>query len=179
MAVEEPAASDSPKPEGQPFAAPSAADMIIPALAVALVAYYSATTLGLTWEAKVTGVVIGVVLVPLCLVQIARLATAIASGHGRFGFGDLLRNDPFNRQRLALVAAVAAFITGLDWIGTTGGLFLLSAACMLIMGVRDMRALLGIAFGTAAVVYVLLIYLLNSRLPRGPVETLIGSILGG
>jgi hypothetical protein len=31
---------------------------------------------------------------------------------------------------------------------------------------------------TAAVVYVLLIYLLNSRLPQGPLETLLGSFLG-
>ena len=31
----------------------------------------------------------------------------------------------------------------------------------------------------AATVYVLLIYLLSSRLPQGPVEQLLGALLGG
>ena len=49
---------------------------------------------------------------------------------------------------------------------------------MIVMGVRSIRAILAVATGTAAVVYVLLIYLLNSRLPQGPIENLIASILG-
>ena len=158
---------------------PIGADFIIPVLAVALVAYYSATTLGMTWEAKVTGVVIGAVLIPLCLVHMVRMATAIARGHGTLGFGDLVSNIPFNRQRLGLVLLVAIFIASLEWIGTTAGLFLLLIGCMLVMGVRSVRALLGVATVTTAVVYVLLIHLLNSRLPRGPVEKLLGSLLGG
>ena len=60
-----------------PAVGPSGADFIIPVLAVALVVYYSATTLGMAWEAKVTGVVLGAVLVPLCIVHMVRMTTAI------------------------------------------------------------------------------------------------------
>ena len=155
------------------------ADFIIPVLAVALVVYYSATTLGMTWEAKVTGVVIGAVLIPLSLIHLVRMVGAILRGHGTFGFGDLLSNSRFNRQRFGLVALIAAFIASLPWVGTTGGLFLLLVGCMLVMGVRSLRALLGVAIVTSAVVYVLLIHLLNSRLPRGPVENLIASMFAG
>ena len=155
------------------------ADFIIPALSVALVIYYSASTLGMAWEAKVTGVAIGVILVPLCLLLMARMLGAIMTGRGTFGLGHLIENTPLNRQRLALVALVAAFLVGLEWIGVVPALFFLLAGCMLVMGVRSVRALLAVSLTTVAVVYLLLIYILNSRLPQGPVEKLLGSVLAG
>jgi hypothetical protein len=155
------------------------ADFIIPALSVALVIYYSTSTLGMAWEAKVTGVVIGAILIPLCLVHMARMVGAIAAGRGTFGLDHLVDNNLLNRQRLGLVALVAAFIAGLDWIGIVPALFLLLVGCMLVMGVRSVRALLGVSLVATAVVYLLLIYFLNSRLPQGPVEKLLGSVLAG
>ncbi len=166
-------------PEEDGLAGPLGADFIIPVLALALLAYYSVTTLGLAWEAKVTGVFIAAVLAPLCIAHMARMVLAISRGRGTFSLGGLIANTPINRQRLGLVALVAAFIAAISWIGTTLGLFLLLIGCMLLTGVRSVRALLGVAAVTSAVVYVLLIYLLNSRLPQGPVERLLGSILGG
>jgi hypothetical protein len=160
-------------------AAPIGADFIIPVLSLALIAYYSATTVGLNWEAKVTGVVIGAVLAPLCIVHMIRMVLAISRGEGTAGFGDLVSNTAFNRQRLGLIALIATFIATIDWVGTTLGLFLLLIGCMLLMGVRSIRALIGVALATTAVVYVLLIVLLNSRLPQGVVEKLINSLVGG
>lgn len=171
-----------PKPDArdnESMSGPLGADFIIPALALALVTYYSVTTLGLAWEAKVTGVFIAAVLAPLCVVHMARMLAAISRGRATAGFGDFFANTAFNRQRLGLVLLVTAFIASIQWIGTTLGLFLLLIGCMLLTGVRSVRALLGVAAATSAVVYVLLIYLLNSRLPRGPVESLLGSMLGG
>lgn len=160
-------------------AGPLGADFIIPVLAVALIVYYSATTVGLGWEAKVTGIVIGAVLAPLCAVHMVRMVLAIARGEGTFGFGDLISSTPFNRQRLGLVVLVTTFIATLAWAGTTLGLFLLLISCMLLMGVRSIRALVAVALTTTAVVYLLLIFLLNSRLPRGPVEELLRWLGGG
>jgi hypothetical protein len=167
---------DAPEKEG--LSGPLGADFIIPVLALALIAYYSATTLSLTWEAKVTGVFIGAVLAPLCILHIVRMSLAISRRQATAGFGDLFSDSAFNRQRLGLVLLVALFIATIEWVGTATGLFLLLVGCMLLMGVRSPRTLLGVAGTTAAVVYVLLIYLLNSRLPQGPLETLLGSFLG-
>jgi hypothetical protein len=58
-------------------------------------------------------------------------------------------------------------------------LFLLLVGCMLLMGVRSVRALVGVALATTAVVYLLLMVFLNSRLPQGVVEKLIKSLVGG
>jgi hypothetical protein len=160
-------------------AGPLGADFIIPVLALALIVYYSATTIGLTWEAKVTGVVIGAVLAPLCIVHMVRMVLAISRGQGTPGLGDLISNTLFNRQRLGLVLLITTFIATIEWIGTTLGLFLLLVGCMLLMGVRSVRALIGVALATTAVVYVVLIFLLNSRLPQGVVEKLIRSVVGG
>jgi hypothetical protein len=52
-------------------------------------------------------------------------------------------------------------------------------ASMRILGVRDLRALLGISLAVAGSVYLLFIVLLQSRLPVGPIETLLGSLLPG
>ena len=71
---------------------------------------------------------------------------------------------------------LAVFIIALPWIGTTLGLFLVLIACMRLLGVTSIRQLVTVAAATAATVYVLLIYLVSSRLPQGPVEWLIAWI---
>jgi len=165
-----PSSTNRPEPLG--------ADFIIPVLACALTAYYLATTVGLAWEAKVTGVFIGAVLVPLCAVHMARMGLRIPGRDATFGLGDLIHNNHFNRQRLGLTALVGLYIASIEWVGTTPGLFLLLVGCMLLMGVRSVKALFGVALATTAVVHLLLIYLLNSRLPRGVIENLLGSLWG-
>lgn len=163
------------EPAGRPRDA-LGADLIVPALACLLTGYYLVSTNGLVWEAKATGVAVGVVLLGLCAIQLARIAIALATGAGRAGFGELFVNTPFNRQRFALVALTALFIGTIGWVGTTLGLFLLLIGGMLVLGVRSVSALLGVAFAAAASVYLLLILLLGSKLPRGPVENLLAAL---
>jgi hypothetical protein len=154
-------------------------DFIVPALACGLAAYYFGSTVDLVWEAKATGLVVGGVLVALCAAHVVRLGVRIATGTASLGLGDLVANHRFNRQRLALIALVALFVTAIHWVGTTFGLLLLLIGAMLVTGVRSVRALLGVALTTTAVVYGLLIRLLDSRLPRGPIENLLGALWGG
>jgi hypothetical protein len=155
---------------------PLGADFIIPALATGLAAYFFVTTFDLAWEAKVTGTFIGAVLLALCVTQFARLGLRIVSHRGSFGFGDLLGDTLFNRQRLALLVLATLFIATIEWVGTTLGLFLLLVASMWVMGVRGLRVLIGVASVTAATVYLLLIYLLGSRLPSGVIENVLSAL---
>jgi len=157
---------------------PLGADFIIPLLACGLAGYYLATTTDLVWEARAAGVAVGVPLIAMCVFHMGRTVYRIVRGEGSFGFGDIFANTEFNRQRLALGLLVAAFITALPWTGTTLGLFLVLIASMWVLGVRSIPQLLGVAGITAATVYVLLIYLVSSRLPQGPVEWLIARIFG-
>jgi hypothetical protein len=171
--------ADSPdNAGGQSAPEPLGADFIIPLLAIALTAYYLITTADLVWEAKATGVVVGTIVIAMCVFQVVRLARRIIVHQGTAGFGNLLVNDLNNRRRFALLALVVLFIATIEWAGTTLGLFLLLIGTMLVMGVREARTLLLVALVTSATVYVLLIYLLNTRLPRGVIEEQLGRLLG-
>jgi hypothetical protein len=157
---------------------PLGADLIIPVLASGLTVYFLITTFDLAWEAKVTGTFIGAVLLALCATHFARIGLRVASGRGTLGFGELFADSLFNRQRLALLVLAVLFIATLPWLGTTLGLFLLLVASMWVMGVRSMRVLVGVASLTAAVVYLLLIHLLGSRLPHGVIENMLLAMWG-
>lgn len=155
------------------------ADVIIPVLACGLTAYYFVSTLDLVWEAKATGIFVGIVLIALCAVQFVRFGLQIAAGRASLSLGDLTDNTLFNRQRLALLIMVALFVGAIEWVGTTLGLFILLIGSMWVMGVRSVRTLVGVAFVTAAVVHLVLITLLGSRLPQGVLINLIWPGAGG
>ena len=154
------------------------ADLIIPLIGSALATYYLLSTAELDWEARSAGLFVGTVLLALCAIQFVRIIAAAATGRGTLGLGGLLAGTAHNRQRLGLAVLVALFIATISWTGTTLGLWLLLVASMLVMGVRNAGTLLSVATITAAVVYVLLILLLNTRLPRGLIEKLIAGALG-
>ena len=158
-------------PEGgapePPVRAALGADAIIPALGCALTAYYLLSTTDLVWEARATGTVIGLTLLALCAALFVRIGMSVVSGGAALGFGDLFRNDAFNRQRLGLIAMVTVYVATIYWVGATIGLFFLLVGCMWLLGVRNWRQLIGISLTAALVVHLTLIVLLGSRLPRG------------
>jgi hypothetical protein len=168
---------DETKPSPAPE--PVGTDFIIPLLACGLATYYMTTTADLVWEARAAGIAIGVPLVIMCVIHMARMGMRIAAGRATLSTGDLIANTHFNRQRLALAALGVLFIAGIEWTGTTLGLFLFLCASMYVLGVRSISTILAVATTTAAVVYLLLIWLLSSRLPQGPVEKLFGLVLAG
>jgi hypothetical protein len=164
--------SDGARPE------PLGADLIVPGLATGLTLYYLVTTADLVWEAKATGLFVGAVLLALCAAQFLRLGRRIVARRGSLSLGELIANDVHDRRRLGLLVLVAFFVATIGWLGTTLGLFLLLVGSMLVMGVRDVRTLAAVALTTSAVVYVLLILLLNTRLPRGLLEKLLAAAFG-
>jgi hypothetical protein len=141
--------------------------LIIPILACGLTIYYVVSTTGLVWEARSTGLFIGAILLSLCVLQFVRFGIRFARNEVSFGLGELVADTPLNRQRLYLLLLMVAFIVTLPWVGTTLGLFLVLIASMWVMGVRQPRVLLAVAFTTAAVVHLLLIWMLGSQLPQG------------
>ncbi len=155
------------------------ADLIIPLLAGGLTIYFLAGTAGLVWEARANGTVIGTVLLILVAVQVFKVGRQLRAGRGTLGLGGLVERSPVQVQRLGLFAALTLFIVTVPWVGTTLGLFLTMLAGMRILGVRDPRYLAGVSFAVAATVYVLFMVLLQSRLPSGPVEAVLGWLLRG
>ena len=149
---------------------------IIPLLASALTIYYLVSTVDLIWEAKSTGIYIGVVLLALCVIQFLRLGLQVARGEATLGLGELTENSFFNRLRFGLLLLAIAFVALLPVLGTTLGLFLVLIAMIRLMGVTNWRVLVTIAFVTAAIVHGLLIYLLDSPLPQGFLKPVFSSL---
>lgn len=163
--------------DAAPERAALAPDLIIPALASALAVYYLMSTGDLAWEARATGSTIAWILLAMCAALFIRTALRLARGAGTLTFGNLFALDEYNRTRVALVALLVLFIATIPWLGTTLGLFCLLVASLWVTGVRAPKQILGISLSAAAVVYILFVFLLNSRMPRGVLEDALGRIL--
>lgn len=155
-----------------PSKAPLGADLVIPALALAFALYFFWSIADLAWEAKANGVVIGAALIVLVVVQVARIALAVAQGRADLRTDTLWQPRDVLVKRLGMVAITVAFILLLQVLGLTLALFVSMAAALWVMGVRRPGVLLGIAFGVAAAAYLLFIAVLDAGFPHGVIEKL-------
>jgi hypothetical protein len=154
-------------------------DLVIPLLALGFAAYFFVSISGLQWEARANGTVIGVVLVALSAIQILRSFLLVHWGAASLRPGPVIAPRKVLGRRLALLAILAAFVSCIEWTGTTLGLALMMLASMWVMGVRVWRWLALVSLGVAAIVCGLFIFALGTRLPAGPVEQALAAWLGG
>jgi hypothetical protein len=155
-----------------PSKAPLGADLVIPALALAFAIYFFWSIADLAWEAKANGIVIGVALIALVVIQVARIALAVARGQGDLRTDPLWQPREVLRKRIGMVAVTVAFILLLQVLGLTLSLFTSMAAALWLMGVRRVPVILGISFGVAAAAYLLFIAVLDAGFPHGVIEKL-------
>jgi hypothetical protein len=155
------------------------ADLIIPVLAAGFTLYYLISSFNLVWEARANGTVVGVTLLTLIAIQVARVVIKLRNGTGKLGFGDFARWSPAQAQRLMLIATLIVFVAAIPWLGTTLGLFVVMLAAMWILGVRSPATLLSVAVGVSATVYIVFIVLLGARFPAGPIEHGLAPLFGG
>jgi hypothetical protein len=153
--------------------APLGADLVIPLLAAAFAIYFFWSIADLAWEAKANGVVIGAALIALVLIQVARIAVAVAQGRGDLRTDPLWQPRDVLAKRLGMVAITVAFILLLQVLGLTLSLFAAMAAALWLMGVRRAPVIFGIAFGVAAAAYLLFIAVLDAGFPHGLIEQLL------
>ncbi|HSD40938.1 MAG TPA: hypothetical protein VLD36_03635 [Burkholderiales bacterium] len=163
--------SPNEPPDGK---TPLGADLVIPALALGFVAYFFVSIADLAWEAKANGVLIGTILLSLIAVQLLRTAAQLVSGKASLGFERLWAPREALPKRLGLVLLTVAFIVAIRWLGLTLALFLALAAALYLMGVRKPARLAAVPLAVAGAAYLLFIVALDSDLPRGPVERLLG-----
>jgi hypothetical protein len=153
--------------------APLGADLVIPLLALGFALYFFWSITDLAWEAKANGVVIGVALIALVVIQVARIALAVAQGRGDLRTDPLWQPRDVLLKRIGMVAVTVAFILLLQTLGLTLSLFASMAAALWLMGVRRPSLVLGIAFAVAAAAYVLFIAVLDAGFPHGLIEKIL------
>ena len=149
------------------------ADLVIPIVAAAFTVYFLYTTAGLEWEAKANGIFVGVALLLLVAVQLVRTVIGLARGRGTLGFAPLLEPREALPKRLGMMAITIAFVVAVPWLGLGLGLFLALGAGFAVMGVRPARRVLVVSLIAAAVATTLFNAVLDTGLPKGPVEKLI------
>lgn len=154
------------------------AELILPLLALAFALYFFWSIRGLVWEAKANGVVVGTTLVVLCVLQLVRTVAALRARQAALDFGPLLWPWPVQLRRLAIVALTAGFVATVDRLGTLGGLFLLTAGSMAVLGVRKCRWLIGLPLAICAFVYIMFVIFLRAPIPEGPVEAVLSTTVG-
>ena len=156
--------------------APLGADLVIPALALGFAAYFFFSIADLVWEAKANGVLIGVILIALIAVQLARLGIRLVRGEGDWRADPLWQPRDVLWKRIGMVALTVVFIAALPWLGLTLTLLLAMLAALRVMGVRKLSTLLWVSSGVAAAAYLLFIATLESAFPHGPIERLLAAL---
>ena len=151
-------------------------ELVLPVIALAFAAYFLVSTADLQWEAKANGVIIGGLLVLLLAVQFVRSAVAYMRGRADLSFGALLEPRDVFYKRLGMLAITIVLVATVPWLGVGLGLFLSLAAALYMMGVRGIAHAMLVAFVVALTCSVLFTVVLDSGLPRGPVEHLLLSI---
>ena len=149
------------------------AELVLPAIAVAFTIYFFVSVSDLAWEAKTNATLIGVTLLFLIGILLVRLALKLVSGSATLSIAPLIEPRRVLWQRIALIALSAGFIFVIPWLGLTLGLFLLTASLMALLRAGSWRAVTLTSLIVAATAYLLFIALLDSRMPRGPIEKLL------
>lgn len=145
--------------------------MIVPVAGLAFGAYYLWSIAGLPSMAQFNGRFLVSIMVVLVILLAARMVWQLSTGEARFSFADLAETPTTALLRWGVFALAVGFTLVIPHVGFTISIFLFLALSMAILGVRPWAKLFGIAFGAAAIGYLLFIVALGARLPRGPVET--------
>lgn len=157
--------------------APIGGDAFVPLLAVGLTLYYLVDTAPMLWEARSTGTLVGGALLALCGLQFGLMGLRVWGGRASLRVQSLFGTGIILRQRLLLLAAQAVFIVTLPWTGITLGLFAVMAVCLAVTGARPVATLV-ISGVTATCVFLGFVLLLQSRLPRGPLDHALLGLFG-
>ncbi len=167
MSATEPRSTDRPAIGGE---------LVLPAMAVGLAIYFLIDVDGLAWEARANATVIAYVLLGLIAIHLVRMALRIHAGEATLGLGPLVEPRSLLPLRFTVLAVTGAFIIALPWLGLTLGLFLLVAILMCLLRAGTWARIVTTAATVSIASYLLFIALLNSRLPRGPIEKLLAGL---
>jgi len=153
------------------------AELLIPMLALGLTTYFLYSVAGVEWQAKANGVIVGSLLLLLIAVQVVRVGMALAAGRAERGFGAILLPREATPKRLGMLAITIVFVALVPYLGLALGLFVALSAAFYLMGIRGVPRVLAVALAVSIASSLLFTVALDSGLPKGPVENLIGRLV--
>ncbi|NNG05562.1 MAG: tripartite tricarboxylate transporter TctB family protein [Inquilinus sp.] len=152
-------------------------ELIIPVLALGFTAYYFSTILDSPWTAQVNAFLVGSVLTVLVLAFLAVCIRELRGGRATLGVSDLIEPRHLVPKRAGFIGLTLAYLVALGWLGFTLTTFVFLAGSMLLLGGGRRPALcLALSALMAGIGYAAFIALFETRLPTGPIETLLAAI---
>ncbi|MEK9847215.1 MAG: hypothetical protein VW557_11060 [Rhodospirillaceae bacterium] len=153
-------------------------ELVIPVAAILFSIYYFWTIQDIPWEAQVSALLVGSVLILLCLGFIIRTFLQKSRGEVSLQFSQLLEPIAFIPKRLTLLGLTLGYILVIPYAGFTLTTFAFLTAGMLTLSngkkagfILFLSALLSIGG------YLLFIAAFKTRFPMGPIESALKGIL--
>ncbi len=147
-------------------------DLIIPVGSVAYAIYYIASVSGFPFEARITGMVLGVILVGFCALYFASFLWEARRRGVETGLSELLGDNRLAVQRVGFTLLMVAWIYLAPSAGYTLTTFVFLAASFVLLGARPMWRVLAVAAAVSVAGWLFFIVLLGTRFPPGPFEQL-------
>lgn len=148
-------------------------ELVFPLMALAFAVYYLYTIMGLSWEAKINGILVGSVLIFLIAVFLLKTFLDRRRGKISFKFKTFVFKSSNQMTRVWFLLLAIAYVIVIPWTGFTLTTFGYLVAAMLLLGVRSPWRLFTTSLVISVCGHLFFITLLKTRLPSGPVERLI------
>lgn len=152
-------------------------ELIIPVLALAFTLYYFSTIIDSPWTAQVNAFLVGSILIVLVLAFFGVCLRELRRGRATLGVSNLFEPRRLLPRRAGFIGLTVGYLLVIGWLGFTLTTFLFLAGSMLLLGGGRRPALcLGLSAAMAGIGYAAFIALFETRLPEGPVETLLAAL---
>ena len=152
-------------------------ELIIPVMALAFTLYYFSSIIDSPWTAQVNAFLVGSILIVLVLAFFAVCVRELRQGRATLGASDLIEPRRLIGKRLGFIGLTLGYLLVIGWLGFTLTTFLFLAGSMLLLGGGRRPALcLGLSAAMAGIGYAAFIALFETRLPEGPIETLLAAV---
>lgn len=154
------------------------ADLIIPAAALIFTLYYFSTIFDSKWEAKVSALFVGIILIVLVVAFVAFSLASLRNGTADLGFQRLTEPLSFMPTRAFLFALTVAYIYLVHWGGFTLTTFVFLSSSMLLLSRGERWKFILLLSAILAVGgYFLFVYAFEVRFPKGPFELMMAQVL--
>lgn len=153
-------------------------DLVIPTAGLIFTLYYFTTIINSPWTAQVSAFFIGTILIALIAIFFFQSFTKLIRGEADLGFSTLFSKADITSGRFGLFAITLLFIFLIEWAGFTLTLFAFLFTGMLVLSKgRKKGFITALSIGFSLMGYGLFIIAFETRLPHGPFEWLMESIL--
>ena len=155
-----------------------AGELIIPVLGVLFTIYYIVTVLDSPWTAQVNAFMVGSLLILTALIFFIKKIHSLWGGVAILEISPLAVSNAMRSNQLRFSLLILAYLSVLEVIGFVLAtvLFFFLSMCMLGAGRRPFLKLL-IAIFMSLIGYVVFILMFQTRLPKGPVETILAGLV--